>query len=433
MKVPGQKVAILGLGVSGYESARFLFDRGFHLFVSDQSQTPLLQDRAQGLRQKGIEVETGRHSLDRILRSDWALISPGIAPSSSVYQAICEKGLPVFSEIEAASWFCPSPKIIAVTGSAGKTTVTTLLAQATQKAFGASFLCGNIGNPWIGELHKISKEDFVVLEVSSFQLMHCESFRPQVGVLLNLSPNHQDWHRDMREYAGAKLRIFRNQTENDFAVLRFKDQECFFPEFQGGGKAVYFDKETDKNPNEAAVFCVARLLGIEDSIVESVLRNFEGIEHRLEKVASSKGVNYINDSKCTTPASLAWALQKFPDGSVILLAGGHPKSNDFDTVKDLVHKKVKLALLLGEARLLLRRAWQKVCDWDEAESFQEAVYKAHSAARGGDTVLLSPACASFDMFKNYQERGAVFKKLVLELTERKGERKNDKGKMTVKN
>lgn len=420
MKARGKKVSILGLGVSGYQSACFLLEKGFNLFVSDQAENPVIQDRAQDLRQRGIEVETGRHSLERILQSDWVLISPGLSPSLPIYQALREKRLPVFSEIEVASWFCPSSKIIAVTGSAGKTTVTTLIARVIRKAFGHSFLCGNIGNPWIGEVPKISKDDFVVLEVSSFQLMHCEGFRPHVGVLLNLSPNHQDWHRDMPEYVAAKLRIFQNQTAGDYAVLRYTDQERFFPGRRWNAKTVYFDQGTGENCNEAAVLCGARLLGIGDQISESVLREFEGIEHRLEKVTSSKGVDYVNDSKATTTASLAWALEKLPDESVILLAGGHPKSNDFATVRDLIHKKVKLALLIGEARPLLRKAWEGACDLLETESFEDAVSKAHQTAEAGNTVLLSPACASFDMFKDYQERGVIFKKLVFELTTRKG-------------
>ena len=416
MNAPGKRVAVLGLGVSGFASALFLHEKGFEVFVSDKGAGAAICERAAALRGKGIEAETGTHTERRILEADWILISPGIPPASSVYQAAVRKKTPVLSEIEAASWYCPSPNIIAVTGSSGKTTVTTLLARVFQKAKGRAVSCGNIGNPWIAEVPKIKKDDFVILEVSSFQLMHCENFRPAVGILLNLSPNHQDWHRDMEEYAAAKLRLFRNQKSSDYAIFRRTDQECFFPHFPFRAQRIYLDQVPKADPNEQAVRLAAGIFGCSSGQVDEVLRRFEGIEHRLEKVTTAEGVAYINDSKSTTAASLAWALEKFPDASVILLAGGHPKSADFQTVRGLLHRKVKTAVLIGEARPLLRAAWEGACPVLEADDFRTAVQKAKGAARAGDTVLLSPACASFDMFKNYEERGAVFKKIVFELT-----------------
>ncbi len=416
MKALGKKVSVLGLGISGCESALFLKESGFNLFVSDSGSSPLLRERAAILAQKGVAVEIGRHSEDRILSADWILISPGIPPASSIYQAALRKKIPVLSEIEMASRFCPSSQVIAVTGSSGKTTVATLLARVFERSKGRAIACGNIGTPWIAQIKNIKEGDFLVLEVSSFQLMHCFDFRPSVGVLLNLSANHQDWHRDMNEYVAAKLRLFQNQKPEDMAVIRRADQERFFPDFKFAGRQIYFDGPKAANPNKQVVRVVAGFFDCPPAMVEEVLRDFEGIEHRLEKVTVAEGVTYVNDSKGTTTAALAWALEKFSDHSVVLIAGGHPKSRDFETVRALVRRKVKKAVLIGEARPLLREAWQGEGPIFEAADFAGAVRCAKQAAASGDTVLLSPACASFDMFKNYEERGTLFKKIVRELT-----------------
>lgn len=414
MKPPGKKVSILGLGVSGYESALFLQRRGFQVFASDQGNSENLQKKAAELRKQGIETEIGGHTLSRLLESDWALISPGIAPNSSSARKISEKGIPLVSEIEVASWFCPSDQIVAVTGSSGKTTVTTLMGRVFEKLHGRSFTCGNIGNPWISEIEKIQPGDAVVVEVSSFQLNYCQTFRPKVGLLLNLSPNHQDWHPDMTDYARAKLRLFQNQKAEDAAIIRREDQQKYYPEYKFKSQIVYLEDFKAANPNEAAVRLVAQMFNVPQSVVNEVLQNFEGIEHRLEKFATREGVQFMNDSKCTTTASLAWALEKFPDHSVVLVAGGHPKSNDFANVRGLIQQKVKKAILIGEARPLLKEAWKNCTDFFETNDFQEAVKKAAQSAQAGDSVLLSPACASFDMFENYIERGKKFKWYVQE-------------------
>lgn len=419
----GKNVAVLGIGISGFASAQFLASKNYKVFVSDQGNSELIQNKAAELRRQGIEAETGQHTISRLLECDWAVISPGIPPSSEVVQAFRKAGKPVHSEIEVAGWFCESKKIIAVTGSSGKTTVTTLLGRALSRLPGRTFVCGNIGNPWITEIPYIGKEDFVVLELSSFQLSYCQSFRPQTGLLLNLSQNHQDWHPDMVDYAAAKLRIFQNQTREDIAIIRRTDQAAYFPDFHFQSKILYIDdtaagKENSpagkENPNEYAVRLTARYWGCSDEQIDEVFRQFEGIEHRLEKAGTVDGVDYVNDSKCTTTSSLAWALEKYADGKVILIAGGHPKSNDFADVRNLVQKKVKKAVLIGEARPLLKEAWGKSCNFSETSNFKEALEMARAAAAAGDTILLSPACASFDMFQNYIERGKIFKSIVRE-------------------
>ncbi|MDD5216996.1 MAG: UDP-N-acetylmuramoyl-L-alanine--D-glutamate ligase [Candidatus Omnitrophica bacterium] len=419
-KIPGNKVAILGLGVSGYQSALFLKEKGFDLWVSDNQVSEMLRQRAGVLEQNGIPVEIGSHNHKKILQSDWILISPGISPASEIYRAVSEKRVPILSEIEVASWFCPTERIIAVTGTCGKTTVTTLISQVLARA-GLRVHCGgNIGNPWIGELQKISTEDVVVLELSSFQLQHCRYFKPHVGILLNISSNHEDWHKDIREYAAAKIKLFENQTSTDYAIINGQDQKRYFPEARFLSRVIYFDQEMKKtgsaNPNESVIRLATSLFGCESKIVEDVLSGFHGIAHRLELFHSSKGVQYVNDSKSTTLASLKWALNKYPNKRVVLIAGGHPKSRSFEDAKDLIAQKVKKLILIGEARDLLREQWKGASPIFETDDFKEAIAEACRFAETGDVVLLSPACASFDMFKNYEDRGNQFKILVSEMT-----------------
>lgn len=411
-QIPGEKAAVLGLGISGAASARFLAEKGLDVFATDQGNSENILKNAAALRNLGVEVETGNHMVEKITACDWAVISPGIPPAAPVVQALRQAGKPIFSEIEVAGWFCPTLHLIAVTGSSGKTTVATLLGRVFQKAKGKAVVCGNIGNPFIAEISKLGTSDHVILELSSFQLAHCETFRPQIGLLLNLSPNHQDWHPDMQDYAAAKLRLFQNQQASDVAIIRKQDQEQYFPNYEFRSEILYIKGE---DPNRIAVRLASRAMGCPDKIIDNVFETFEGIEHRLEKFLVSGEVTYINDSKCTTTASLAWALEKFPDHSVVLIAGGHPKSDDFAVIEKLIRQKVSKAILIGEARPLLRKAWGRSCDFWETNDFKAAVQKAHEAAKPGDTVLLSPACASFDMFQNYLERGKLFKSLVQEV------------------
>lgn len=409
---PGKKVTILGLGKSGVEGALFLKRRGYEVFASEFADHESARQQAAKLRSEGIPVETGGHTLEKVLASDWILISPGIAPKTPVYQALIQNQKPVFSEIEVASWFSNAFKVIAVTGSSGKTTVTTLIARSFEACGYKTVCCGNIGNPWIGEISRIDPQTVVVLELSSFQLQQCFDFRPDAGILLNISPNHLDWHQDMREYAGAKFRMFQSQKKEDFAVLRKQDQDTFLPEFSPQSRVIYFDGLETDNPNDAVVRKVTSLFDLDAAKVEKVLRGFSGLEHRLEKVAVHHGVTYVNDSKATTTAALGWALEKYPDASVHLIAGGIAKSKDYDTIRNLISAKVKKAYLIGQAAPVLEEAWKNTVPIQIAADLKQAFELSSRTAHPGETVLLSPACSSFDMFKNYQERGTKFKELV---------------------
>jgi len=418
MEFPGKKVTVLGLGVSGCQSALFLHKRGFNVYVSDGATTENVRLKVEELSALGIPGEAGVHSPDKILESDWILISPGIPPAAPIYQTIRQAGIPIYSEIEAASYFCPTDRVVAITGTCGKTTVTTLLRNLIASAGGPGKVvaCGNIGTPWISEIENLSAQDTVVLELSSFQLEHCTHFRPKIGILLNVSPNHEDWHGNGSAYVNAKLRLFQAQLKSDTALFREQDRQSYFPKYSLNAQTVLFGANPKMNPNEEVLRAVARLMNIPEVRVTETLNAFQGIEHRLEIFHRADGITYINDSKSTTPSSLAWALDKYPDKRVVLIAGGHPKSTNFDTLRDLVARKVKKAVLIGEARELLREAWKGAAPLEEAGAFKDAVQQAQGSAQAGDIVLLSPACASFDMFSNYLERGRLFKEFVLEIT-----------------
>ena len=411
---PGVKVAVLGLRDTGFLSALYLHEKGYQVFASDLADTEDIRENVSKLAKRGIRAECGKHSFDAILAADWFLISPGIPPGSKIYQAILAAKKLILSEIEVASWFSPARTVVAITGSCGKTTTATLIAQILEAGGRKAVLCGNIGNPWIGEIPKITPDTVVVLEVSSFQLMHCASFAPSVGLLLNVFPNHMDWHADMKEYAEAKLNLFRAMRNTDVMICRKTDETDFFPGFRTAARRVYFDERSASNPNEAALLCAAEALNCPAELVGKAIRNFRGIEHRLEKFAEQDGVTFVNDSKATTTASLAWALEKFGDGTVVLVCGGKYKTdvNDFRSLRALIARKVRCAVLIGAARPIMKEAWQGIVDMAEAESLDEACRLSLLKAQKGDTVLLSPACASFDMFKNYQERGRLFKEII---------------------
>lgn len=412
---PGTNVAVLGLRDTGVLSAIFLHHKGYRVFASDLAATDDIRANAAKLEKQGIAAECGRHSLEKILAADWVLISPGIPPGSPVSQALVAAKKPVYSEIEVASWFSPAKTVVAVTGSCGKTTIATLIARMAEAAGRRVVLCGNIGNPWIGEISGIGPDTVVVIEVSSFQLMHCAEFAPPVGVLLNIHPNHMDWHADIREYASAKLNLFRRMKAIDVMICRKADEAAFFPDFGTTARRVYFDERPASNPNEAALLCVAEVLGFPSALVKDVIRDFRGLEHRMEKFAEQDGVVFVNDSKATTTASLAWALEKSPDGTVVLVCGGKYKTDveDFRSLREVIARKVRCAVLIGAARPLMREAWQGVVEMVEAEDLDAACRLSLEKARKGDTVLFSPACASFDMFRNYQERGRLFKEKIL--------------------
>jgi UDP-N-acetylmuramoylalanine--D-glutamate ligase len=341
------------------------------------------------------------------------ILSPGVTNDAAPVAWAQKHNVPILSEIELAWILCPAT-VIAVTGANGKTTVTTLIGRILEKAGKRVFVCGNIGNPFSGEVEKMREGDFVSLEVSSFQLERIVDFKPKISVILNFTPNHLDRYKNLEEYLDAKKRIFMNQDKDDYLVANGQDPVLKKIAAQAGCQVKFFSQGEGLNPNQAAVEAVGQILGVDKELIREVFRQFKGIEHRMELVAEINDIKFINDSKATTVDSAIWALKNI-QSPVILIAGGKHKGVDYSAVLDSARKKVREVILIGEAKEIIRSAFKGALSMDEAATLEEAVSRAYQKARPGDAVLLSPMCSSFDMFSSYEERGSVFKRAVLAL------------------
>jgi len=409
-------VVVVGFARSGLACANLLYSLGAHVKVSDSADNAGTRANLLKLKSPKIQVELGAHNKDFIINNDLLVVSPGLPQDALPLVWARQFAVPVISEIEVASILCAA-KIIAVTGSNGKTTVTTLIGRMIEASGRKTFVCGNIGNPFSAVVENIRAEDFVVLEISSFQLETIRDFKPHVAVILNITLNHLDHYNNMREYADAKKRIFINQDKDDFLVLNADDPALKEIPALAKPKVVFFRKAAGLNPNQAAVLAVGSTLGIEENLVYKVFKEFKGLEHRMEDVASIKGVKFINDSKATTVDSALWAVNNIP-GSVVLIAGGRDKGVDYSLMLNAPSGRIKQAVLLGEAKEKIASVFNGKIPLETASSLEDAVKKAFAKASKGDSVLFSPMCSSFDMFKDYEERGRVFKKIVIELAER---------------
>jgi UDP-N-acetylmuramoylalanine--D-glutamate ligase len=372
-------------------------------------------------------LELGEHSPGFIKGKDLVVISPGVPDSSPVLKWAAQFKVPVIGEIELGYLCCPAP-IVAVTGTNGKSTTTTLIGEILKKGGKHAVVCGNIGNPFCGEIGKVNKGSIVVLEVSSFQLESIKSFRPHVAVMLNISQNHFDRHPGLDAYMKAKARIFENQEKSDWAVLNYDDPLVRKMRTKTKAPVLFFSRKKDipemvcteaelrikgahNIENILACLRVASIFGIKPEKARQALRGFRGLEHRFEHVTDIRGVEFINDSKGTTVLATVMALESCVK-PVILIAGGHDKGSDFRKARAAAGSKVKELVLIGEAKEKIRDHLAGAAPCVFAETMEDAVRKAFAGAAEGDCVLLSPMCASFDMFKNFEERGKVFKKAV---------------------
>ncbi len=458
--IRNKKIVILGLGRSGYAAAILAKKKKAKVFVSELLNNKEMCSKAEDLRKRGIYVELGGHTEKFFKGADFFVTSPGIKSNTFALIWARRNKIDVISEIEFASWFCPAP-IVAITGSNGKTTVTTLLGKVFKAAGRRVVVCGNIGNPFCGEYPKINKADVIVLEASSFQLEFVKNFRPRVSVILNITQNHFDHHRDMSEYIGAKVNILKKQRKADISILNFGDPKvfrlckkanskvhffsinrknlknylkvsnrgCFYDKEQvytarqtGGGKL--FKKSELKIQGEhnienaMAVFLAARAMKVDKKTIILTLKKFKGLEHRCEKVLTWEGVDFVNDSKSTTVDATFKALSMFKDRSVVLICGGRDKGSDFKTIRPQIKKKVKLLICIGEARSKIAGALMGTTVIKKTRNLREAVGAACANAKKEDTVLLSPMCASFDMFEGFKHRGKVFKEIVKDMCKR---------------
>ena len=412
----GKKIVVAGLARSGVACANLLYRIGARVGVTDACDNTFTRTAAGGLCSPDIEVELGRHTREFLDGSEMVVVSPGVGPQSQVFSFAAQAGISVIGEIEAAYMLCPS-RVIAVTGSSGKTTVTTLIGEVIKASGRKAFVCGNIGTPFCGEVEKMAAEDFVCLEVSSFQLETIRDFRPWIAVILNLNRNHLDRYPGMREYLEAKKRIYLNQGDGDFLLLNPSDRYLRGLGKEARSRAVYFREEEGLNPNQSAVKTAVSLLGITPDICVKVFKDFRGIEHRFEFVGEKRGIKFINDSKATTAESALWALNSIK-GRVFLIAGGRHKGCDYSLIAKAAKGKVKKLLLIGEAKDKIRDCLGGCVPVEYAAGMPDAVQRAFREASTGDYVLLSPMCSSFDMFTNYEERGRAFKAEFSALEER---------------
>lgn len=428
--IKGKKVTVIGAQRSGLAALKLIAAKGGRPRLSELGeQKACPEEILRWLKAHGSEAEFGGHSKEFIRNSDLVVVSPGVPISAGPLAMARELGIPFLGEIEFAAQFCTRP-IVAVTGSNGKTTVVNLIHQLISAGGHKSCLCGNVGFPFSEHVLGNDDYDFFVLEVSSFQMeslwgtekgsrasgpFAIRRFQPRVAVLLNVTENHLDRHTDMQDYINAKVKIFANQTGEDFAVINGRDEICQGLKHKLAAQVREFNKSPDTgNPNFDAARTAAEILGIPGEAIAGVLRDFKGVEHRLEKFTVIDGVRFINDSKSTTPRSSQWALQQL-EGPVIWICGGRDKNLNFDIGRDLVRSKVKCIIAIGEARQKIKSTFAGTVSIYEAGSLDESVQMARAKSSPGDCVLLSPMCASFDMFKNFEERGRLFKVCVSQL------------------
>jgi len=445
MDLNNKRVLVVGLGKSGVASALFLKSRGARVTVSDAKTPDQLKEEIPKLLDEGIAVETGGHGERTFQGQDLIVVSPGVPVDARPLVQARTLGESVIGEIELAAQFFPG-RIVAITGSNGKTTTTTLAGEIIAAGGFPAVVGGNIGTPAVTLVEGATPETVAVLEVSSFQLETIQSFRPWIAVVLNITPDHLDRHRTFEAYTDAKARIFENQRGDDFAVLNADDptaatlanrtraQVFWFSrkrEVQQGayvndGRILFRDvkgqreimltseiplKGSHNVENVLAAVAVGALSGVSAEKIRDAVRSFKAVEHRLEYVATVRGVEYYNDSKATNVDATIKALESFP-ANIHLILGGKDKGSDYTVLNDLLRQRVKRVYTIGSAATKIESQIKGAAEIVHAETLENAVRRASEVAQPGDIVLLAPACASFDQFRSYEHRGKVFKEVV---------------------
>jgi len=450
MELKNKRVLVVGLGKSGLSAAMFLREQGARVTVSDTRSAVALAKEIPALLEAGIMVESGGHGLLTFRRQDLIVVSPGVSMDTPEVKQVVAFGLPVIGELELASRYLQG-RVVAITGSNGKTTTTTLVGKIFADAGVPTLVGGNIGLPVIDLVAKSGPETVSVLEVSSFQLETVVEFHPWIAVVLNITPDHLDRHGSFESYAAAKARITQRQTVEDFLVLNAEDKaaqmvalktkaQVFWfsgrrPIKQGAfvhGESILFIpregakaepvmpigdihlKGSHNVENVLAAVCAARLAKIPAESIRASVAGFAAVEHRLELVKIVNGVEFYNDSKATNVDAAMKAVASFA-GGIHLILGGKDKDSDYGSMSGMLKERVKIVYTIGSAAEKIERELQGVVKIVSAETLQVAVAKAAKAAAIGDVVLLSPACSSFDQFENYEQRGRVFRQLVNEL------------------
>lgn len=447
MELRGKKVLVVGLARTGVALSRFLVKAGARVTVTDLAPPAELAEMRAFIQDLPVQEELGVAEPAQVLDYDLILPSPGVPPELPWLDAARRHGLPVWGELELAGHFLTRP-VIAVSGTNGKTTTTTLVGKFLQASGVKALVGGNIGTPLISLVEQQHEVDWLVIEISSFQLDTAPHFHPQSAALLNITPDHLDRYPDFAAYVASKANLFRGMNAKEPKVLNY-DDPLVRPLGQGRGHVSYFSVsqpltegawladgviKVRLTPEEEAKFPLARirlqgahnlenimaalLLSLEAGAVpracREVLATFAGLPHRLEWVATLGGVDFYDDSKGTNVGAVTRSLASF-DRPVILIAGGRDKDSDFSVLNDLIQKRVKALVLVGETRERLARVWEGLAPVHLAADLPDAVQRAAALARPGEVVLLSPACASFDMFRDYAHRGETFQKAVREV------------------
>jgi len=453
LNLKNKKVIVVGLAMTGLAVARFLKDRGAQVTATDLKEKDELDSYAQEALAMGISLQLGAHKIEAFTGSDLIVVSPGVPHTITPLETARRAGIPVIGEMELASRYIKEP-IVAITGTNGKTTTTSLIGEMLKASGCSVFVGGNIGAPLIGYLNSGTRADVIVAEISSFQLDTIESFRPKVGVLLNITEDHLDRYDDFPHYVQSKGRLFQNQEDTDVAVLNMMDPAVCELESGIPGQKLYFNIDSAKTyhfvsetrhgvlirdkrmictlpgkppvilslakfrlkgkhnqENAAAASLAALVAGAGREGIQMTLDTYEGPRHRLEYVRSVNDIEYYNDSKATNVDAAKRSLESF-DSPMILIMGGRDKGGSYTFLKELIKKRVKRLIAIGEAREKILSALGGLTHSEGTRTLGDAVHLAHQAAAPGDVVLLSPGCSSFDMFTDYAERGEAFCKAV---------------------
>ncbi len=443
----GSQVSVIGTARSGMAVSELLVKEGFRVFASDIAVTEETRKAKVSLEGSGVEVFIGEHPVDRIARSAFVVVSPGVAEDAPVMEELRRRGTRIYSEIEVASWYATSP-IVAVTGTNGKTTTVEMLGHIAGTAGLDMRVCGNVGDPLSRACRDMDRNGWLITEVSSFQLHHVRRFRPDIAAILNITPDHMDRYLSYGDYVEDKGRILMNMGEGDVLVYNGMDPDVrsLLSGFKGtripfslekltegvcpdgdrvrwrraGEEQTLFERSDvplagDHNlQNTMVAALIARLMGIRVSRIRDGIRSFKGLEHRLEFVGEVKGIRFVNDSKATNPGSVKVALNTFP-GKVVLIAGGKEKGLDYSGLREDVSRGVECMVAMGECAGRLAEEFCDLVTVHVVRDMREAVNKAFEVSARGGTVLLSPGTSSYDQYRDYEERGRDFKTEVARL------------------
>ncbi len=458
-KYKGKKVLVVGFGISGVSVAKYMSKQGAKVTVVDAKQKADLTDSINACEGLKLEYEFGKHNPKTFLSAELIVVSPGVPLNIKPLEEAREKSIPLISEIELAVVGIKEP-IVAVTGTNGKTTTTALIGEMFKADGKSAYVGGNIGKPLLDYLNEGQKASVVIAELSSFQLELTDKLIPAAAVFTNLEEDHLDRYVDFQTYSNAKKKLLQVCDKNSFVILNYDNPNISKWSEEKIGKMIWFTKRdpisiggpfaedfvgvywdaknkkmiskiTGKEEiydlaqfrlfgehnreNLMAAICAARAMGVDPKAIQNVINSFKGVPHRLEFIRKKDGVFFFNDSKGTNVMSVQKSLSAFSANPIILIAGGKDKGIDYSPLVDLVKKKCKILILLGEAKEKMNRAMGDFAETYLVGTFEEAVLLAYQKSRSGDIILLSPGCSSYDMFKNYEERGDYFKKLVSQL------------------